>query len=268
MKIFVCVKQVPDTRGRVSLKKDGSLDRSRMATIINPDDLGAVEAALKIKDKNGAEVVAVTMGPPMAGSMLHELYAMGVDRTILITARELVGSDTYGTSSVLAAVIKDDGIGEDDIILCGRQAIDGDTAQVGPEMAEKLGISQLTCVSGMEFTAEGVICKCELEDGYMSVKTHTPCLISCMQKIETPRYMGIRRIFDWDDRRDMRTVTYQQLQDMPIYDDDVVGIQKSPTIVSCSFALPQKTNALILEGTGADMSKQLFGIMDDRHVFG
>ena len=268
MKIFVCVKQVPDTRGRVSLKKDGTLDRSKMATIINPDDLGAVEIALKIKDANGAEVVALTMGPPMAVPMLHELYAMGVDRTILITARELVGSDTYGTSSVLAAVIKDDGLGEGDIILTGRQAIDGDTAQVGPEMAEKLGIGQLTCVSQMKFEGGCVTAKCELEDGYQTVRTHTPCLVSCMQKIDTPRYMNIKRIFDWDEKRDMRTVTCAELAGMPIYDPTVVGTKQSPTIVSCSFALPQKTNALILEGGAADISKQLFGIMDDRHVFG
>ena len=138
MKILVTVKQVPDTSGKVAVNPDGTLDRASMQTIINPDDLNAVEAALSLKDQLGCKVIAFTMGPPPAEGMLRELMAMGVDEGVLITAREFGGSDTYATSQIIAAGIDTYGVEEDDIILAGRQAIDGDTAQVGPQIAEKL----------------------------------------------------------------------------------------------------------------------------------
>ena len=144
MKIFVTVKQVPDTSGKVAVKADGTLDRASMQTITNPDDLNAVEAALALKDEYGYKVVAFCMGPPPAEPMLRELIAMGVDEAILISGREFGGSDTYATSQIIAAAIDTYGVEEDDIILAGRQAIDGDTAQVGPQIAEKLGIPQIS----------------------------------------------------------------------------------------------------------------------------
>ena len=144
MKILVTVKQVPDTSGKVAVNPDGTLDRASMQTIINPDDLNAVEAALALKDELGCKVVAFTMGPPPAEGMLRELMAMGVDEGVLITAREFGGSDTYATSQIIAAGIDTYGVEDDDIILAGRQAIDGDTAQVGPQIAEKLHLPQIT----------------------------------------------------------------------------------------------------------------------------
>ena len=268
MKIFVCVKQVPDTRGKVYFKKDGSLDRARMDTVINPDDLGAVEAALRLKDKTGAKVIAVTMGPPSAEIMLHELYAMGVDDTVLITARELGGSDTYGTSTVLAAVIDDLGLEYDDVIFCGRQAIDGDTAQVGPELAEKLSIAQLTYVSGIELDGAALVCRRVTEDGYMTVRVKTPCLIACMKEIDIPRYMRIDRINTWDAKKNMRVYTYDDVKPLPLFDVDVTGLKNAPTIVLTSFALPKKTGGMVLQGTPAEMTGELFELMDDRHVLG
>ncbi len=130
MKILVTVKQVPDTSGKVAVKADGTLDRASMQTIINPDDLNAIEAALTLKEEYGYKVVALTMGPPAAESMLRELMAMGVDETVLISAREFGGSDTYATSQIIAAAIDTYGVDDEDIIIAGRQAIDGDTAQV------------------------------------------------------------------------------------------------------------------------------------------
>ena len=144
MKIIVTVKQVPDTSGKVAVNPDGTLDRASMQTIINPDDMNAVEAALALKDELGCKVVAFTMGPPPAEGMLRELMAMGVDEGVLVTAREFGGSDTYATSQIIAAAIDTYGIDKDDIILAGRQAIDGDTAQVGPQIAEKLHLPQVT----------------------------------------------------------------------------------------------------------------------------
>ena len=153
MKILVTVKQVPDTSGKVAVNPDGTLDRASMQTIINPDDLNAVEAALALKDELGCKVVAFTMGPPPAEGMLRELMAMGVDEGVLVTAREFGGSDTYATSQIIAAAIDTYGIEKDDIILAGRQAIDGDTAQVGPQIAEKLHLPQVTYAG--EITKDG-----------------------------------------------------------------------------------------------------------------
>ena len=144
MKIIVSVKQVPDTSGKVAVNPDGTLNRASMQTIINPDDMNAVEAALKLKDELGCKVTVVTMGPPPAEGMLRELMAMGADDGYLVSAREFGGSDTYATSQILAAALDTIGLDDDDIVFCGRQAIDGDTAQVGPQIAEKLHLPQIT----------------------------------------------------------------------------------------------------------------------------
>ena len=144
MKIIVSIKQVPDTSGKVAVNPDGTLNRASMQTITNPDDMNALEAALKIKDATGCKVVVVTMGPAPAAGMLREALAMGADEAVLVSAREFGGSDTYATSQILAAAINKIGVEADDIVLCGRQAIDGDTAQVGPQIAEKLHLPQVT----------------------------------------------------------------------------------------------------------------------------
>ena len=149
MKFIVCVKQVPDTSGKVAVKADGTMDRSSMAAITNPDDRNAVEAALTLKDQYPeARVVVISMGPPPAAGMLRELLAMGCDEAVLISGREFGGSDTFATSQIIAAAIAHLGLDEEDVIFCGRQAIDGDTAQVGqtgktvrPRLYIALGIS-------------------------------------------------------------------------------------------------------------------------------
>ena len=150
MKAIVCVKQVPDTSGKVSVKPDGTLDRASMATITNPDDLNALEAALKLKDATGCEVVVVTMGPPPAEGMLRELLARGADKAVLVSGREFGGSDTFATSQILAAAVNKIGVGPEDVVFCGRQAIDGDTAQVGPQISEHLDIPVISYAQDMQ----------------------------------------------------------------------------------------------------------------------
>ena len=191
MKILVTVKQVPDTSGKVAVNPDGTLDRASMQTIINPDDLNAVEAALSLKDELGCKVIAFTMGPPPAEGMLRELMAMGVDEGVLVTAREFGGSDTYATSQIIAAAIDTYGVEADDIILAGRQAIDGDTAQVGPQIAEKLHLPQITYAGEIKKCGNTVTVKRMLEDGYMTVKVNTPCMITCIKELNEPRYMNL-----------------------------------------------------------------------------
>jgi len=144
MKIIVCIKQVPDTSGKVAVKEDGTLDRASMPVITNHDDRSAVEAALRLKDRYGCKVVLVTMGPAAAESMLRDGLAMGADEAYLISDRAFGGSDTFATSQIVAAGVHRIGVEPDDIVLCGRQAIDGDTAQVGPQIAEKLHLPQIT----------------------------------------------------------------------------------------------------------------------------
>ena len=137
MKIVVCIKQVPDTKGGVKFNPDGTLDRSAMMAIMNPDDKAGLEAALRLKDQYGAEVTVLTMGLPKAEEVLREALAMGADKGILVTDRVLGGADTWATSQTIAGALRNL---EYDLIITGRQAIDGDTAQVGPQIAEHLGL--------------------------------------------------------------------------------------------------------------------------------
>ena len=174
MKIIVSIKQVPDTSGKVAVNPDGTLNRASMQTITNPDDMNAVEAALKLKDATGCKVMVVTMGPPPAAGMLRELMAMGADEAVLVSAREFGGSDTYATSQILAAAISTIGVEDDDIVMCGRQAIDGDTAQVGPQIAEKLHLPQVPYAADIQKDGDTLTVKRMLEDGYMTIKVKPP----------------------------------------------------------------------------------------------
>ena len=231
MKILVTVKQVPDTSGKVAVNPDGTLDRASMQTIINPDDLNAVEAALALKDELGCKVVAFTMGPPPAEGMLRELMAMGVDEGVLVTAREFGGSDTYATSQIIAAAIDTYGIDKDDIILAGRQAIDGDTAQVGPQIAEKLHLPQVTYAGEITKDGDTLTVKRMLEDGYMTIKVKTPCMITCIKELNTPRYLSVGGAFECYSKP-LVTMTYETLKDHPLIDKSTIGLDDDD-IVFC-----------------------------------
>ncbi len=265
MKIIVCVKQVPDTSGKVAVNPDGTLNRASMAAITNPDDLNAVEAALVLKEQTGAEVIVVSMGPPPAEGMLREVMARGVDRAILVSAREFGGSDTYATSQILAAAIDKIGVDKDDIVMCGRQAIDGDTAQVGPQIAEKLGLPQVSYAA--EITKEGdtVTVKRMLEDGYMTIKVKTPCLITCIKELNTPRYMSVGGIYECY-AKPYEIFDYNTLKDHPFIDKDTIGLSGSPTNILTSFTPPQKGAGMMLEGADKATCEQLAGILAKKHM--
>ena len=265
MKILVTVKQVPDTSGKVAVNPDGTLDRASMQTIINPDDLNAVEAALALKDELGCKVVAFTMGPPPAEGMLRELMAMGVDEGVLITAREFGGSDTYATSQIIAAGIDTYGVEDDDIILAGRQAIDGDTAQVGPQIAEKLEIPQVSYVADIKKEGNTLTVRRMLEDGYMTVQVQTPCLLTCIKELNTPRYMTIRGILDCD-KEPVTVLDYNALKDDPLIEVDTIGLKGSPTNIYKSFTPPRKGSGMMLEGSGKETVEQLLGILSAKHI--
>lgn len=265
MKAIVCVKQVPDTQGKVAVKADGTMDRSAMATITNPDDLNAVEAALQLKDETGCEVVVVTMGPPPAEGMLRELIARGADRGVLVSAREFGGSDTFATSQILAAAVNKIGVGPEDIVFCGRQAIDGDTAQVGPQIAEKLHLPQVTYVTDIKKDGNSLIVKRQLEDGYMELKVNTPCLLTCIKELNEPRYMSIDGIYATYNKP-LETFDYEKLKDHPLIDATTIGLKGSPTNIFKSFTPPQKGAGMMLEGADKATCEKLADILAKKHI--
>ncbi len=266
MKIIVCVKQVPDTSGKVAVKEDGTMDRAAMATISNPDDMNALEAALQIKDQNpDVKVIVLSMGPAPTESMLRECLAMGADEAVLISAREFGGADTYATSSTITAAIRKIGVEEGDIVFCGRQAIDGDTAQVGPQIAEKLDIPQVTYVTAIDYQNGQLTVRRELEDGYMTIKVKTPCLLTCIKELNTPRYMSVSGIMEcyakpytvWD---------FNALSDDPTITVEQVGLKGSPTQVYKSFSPPVKGAGTMLEGADKATCEQLVSILSEKHI--
>ena len=265
MKAIVCVKQVPDTQGKVAVKADGTMDRSAMATITNPDDLNAVEAALQLKDETGCEVVVVTMGPPPAEGMLRELMARGADRGVLVSGREFGGSDTFATSQILAAAVNKIGVGPEDIVFCGRQAIDGDTAQVGPQIAEKLHLPQVTYAGEITKDGDTLTVKRMLEDGYMTIKVKTPCMITCIKELNTPRYLSVGGAFECYSKP-LVTMTYETLKDHPLIDATTIGLKGSPTNILTSFTPPQKGAGMMLEGADKETCEKLAGILAAKHI--
>ena len=265
MKCIVCVKQVPDTSGVVAVKEDGTMDRAAMATITNHDDLAAVEAALRIKDATGCKVVVVSMGPPPAEGMLRELLAMGCDEAVLVSAREFGGSDTYATSQILAAAINKIGVEADDIVMCGRQAIDGDTAQVGPQIAEKLHLPQVTYAADIQKDGDTITVKRMLEDGYMTIKVKTPCLITCIKELNDPRYMSVGGIMECYNKP-LEIYNDETLKDDPLIDATTIGLKGSPTNIFKSFTPPQKGAGMMLEGADKATCEKLADILAKKHI--
>ena len=228
MKIVVCIKQVPDTAGGVKFKPDGTLDRGAMLAIMNPDDKAGLEAALRIKDQNGAEVTVITMGLPKADAVLREALAMGADKGILITDRVLGGADTWATSQTIAAGIRNL---DYDLIITGRQAIDGDTAQVGPQIAEHLGIPVISYAQDIKIDGDYVIVQRQFDDRYHILKAKMPCLITALGEMNTPRYMTPGGVFDAYREKEVKV---WGLGDIDV-DTDNIGLKGSPTRVFKSF---------------------------------
>ena len=265
MKIIVSIKQVPDTSGKVAVNPDGTLNRASMQTITNPDDMNALEAALKIKDATGCKVTVVTMGPPPAAGMLREALAMGADEAYLVSAREFGGSDTYATSQILAAAINKIGVEKEDIVMCGRQAIDGDTAQVGPQIAEKLGLPQVSYAADIQKDGDTLTVKRMLEDGYMTIKVKTPCMITCIKELNQPRYMSVDGIFECYSKP-YEVFDYNTLKDDPLIDPTTIGLKGSPTNIFKSFTPPQKGVGMMLEGADRATCDKLAGMLAAKHL--
>ena len=227
MKIIVCVKQVPDTKGGVKFKPDGTLDRGAMLTIMNPDDKAGLEAALRLKDQYGAEVTVVTMGLPKAADVLREALAMGADKGILVTDRVLGGADTWATSQTIAGAIRNL---DYDLIITGRQAIDGDTAQVGPQISEHLNIPVISYAQDIKIDGDSVIVKRQYDDRYHMLKAKMPCLITALSELNEPRYMTPGGIFDAC--KDDAPITTWGRADLKDVLDENLGLKGSPTQIA------------------------------------
>ncbi|WP_026504032.1 electron transfer flavoprotein subunit beta/FixA family protein [Butyrivibrio sp. NC3005] len=262
MKVVVCVKQVPDTKGGVKFKPDGTLDRGAMLTIMNPDDRAGLEAALRLKDEYGAEVTVVTMGLPKAETVLREALAMGADKAILVTDRVLGGADTWATSTTIAGAIRNL---EYDIVITGRQAIDGDTAQVGPQISEHLGIPVISYAEeiSVDQNEKTVTVKRQFEDRYHMVKAKMPVLITALSELGEPRYMTPGGIFDAFDTE----VTVWGRADLKDVDDSNIGLKGSPTqIAKASDKVKKGAGEKVTPDSTDEAVKYILGKLEEKHV--
>ena len=225
MKIVVCIKQVPDT---TEIKLDpvtGTLIRDGVPSIMNPDDKAGLEAALRLKDQYGAEVTVLTMGLPKAEEVLREALAMGADKGILVTDRVLGGADTWATSQTIAGALRNL---EYDLIITGRQAIDGDTAQVGPQISEHLDIPVISYAQNLKVEGDSVIVERQYDDRYHVLKAKMPCLVTALAELNEPRYMTPGGIFDAC-KAEITTWGRADLKDV---DDSNLGLKGSPTKIA------------------------------------
>lgn len=261
MKIVVCIKQVPDTTEvRIDPIK-GTLIREGVPSIINPDDKNAIEEALRIKEKiKDTTVIVVTMGPLQSESALIEALAMGVDKAILLSDRKFAGSDTLATSYILSSAIKK--IGDYDIIFCGRQAIDGDTAQVGPGIAEHLNIPQITYVSDLNINGNKIIANRNIEEGSYVIKSKMPILLTAIKELNEPRYPSIDGIYK---AHREKTIDIWTAKDLDI-DEKKIGLNGSPTNVKKSFTPSVSFEGEILEGTVEEVSYKLVSKFREKQI--
>ena len=257
MNIVVCVKQVPDTTAVKIDPKTGTLIRDGVPSIINPEDKHALEGALQLKEQIDAKVTVVSMGLPMAKAALREALCMGADEAILLTDRCLGGADTLATSKALAGVLaKLDA----DIIFAGRQAIDGDTAQVGPEIAEHLNIPQVTYVQNVKVEGNTLIVNRALEDGYQVVEVKTPCLLTAIEELNNPRYMNVANIFATSDD-DIKVMTADDID----VDKSELGLKGSPTKVKKSMTKEVKGAGELVKDAPKEAVAYVLGKLQEKH---
>jgi electron transfer flavoprotein beta subunit len=262
MKIIVCVKQVPDSDKVRIDPKTGTLLRGSAAGILNHDDANALEEALKIKEQfPDTHITALSMGPPQAKNILQDCLAMGADEAVLISDKILTGSDTRVTSGILAAAILK--LGSFDVIFTGRRSSDGDTAQVGPQIAEKLGIPQITSVKEVEITRSGIVrAKRSLQDGYELLEVKTPCLLTATSELNRPRYMNVIGIYDACEK----DIPVWNVGDMGV-DKDTTGLEGSPTNVLLTFAPASKGRGVTVKGdTAAEVAESLMDMLQAKHI--
>lgn len=262
MNIIVCIKQVPNTNEVKIDPKTGTLIREGVPSIINPDDKNAIEEALVLKKEKGATVTVLSMGPPQADFALREALAMGADEAVLLSDRAFAGADTWATSYALSMAVK--AIGSYDLIFCGRQAIDGDTAQVGPELAETLDLPQVTYVRKViAIDKNKAVVERAMEDGYEVIEVKLPAILTAVKELNRPRYPSAPGIVDAFDVKEIKRWTAADIQ----ADPERLGLKGSPTQVKRTFAPPVKGAGKMLEGTVKEKAHSLVQELKAKHVW-
>ncbi len=257
MNIVVCIKQVPDTTEVRINPETNTLMREGVDSIINPFDMYAIEEGIRMKERAGeGKVTVITMGPPQAEDALREAISLGCDEALLVSDRAFAGSDTWATSYTLAKAIEL--LGNFDIIICGKQAIDGDTAQVGPGIAAHLDIPQITFVKKCDIDGRKVVCHRMTEEGYDVVEGTLPLLITVVKDINEPRLPSLRGKMKAK-KAEIKKVTNEDLK----LDLSDIGLDGSPTVVHRVFAPPVREGGEILEGELNEVCDNLASLLKE-----
>ena len=261
MDILVCVKQVPDTTEIKINYETNTLIREGVPSIVNPFDAYALEVAVRLKEKHGGTVTVLSMGPEQAKAALKECLSVGADTAYLLSDRAFGGSDTLATSYILASAIQS--LDKFDLIMCGKQAIDGDTAQVGPEIAEHLDMPQVTYTLDADVTEEGkVIVKKETETGYEMVETQTPALLTVVKTEFEPRMASVKAKIAAN-RKPIHVITSQDIT----IDLTRAGLKGSPTKVKKTYTPPMKGDSVVIkEETAKESVDKLIAILDEKSI--
>ncbi|MEW6556275.1 MAG: electron transfer flavoprotein subunit beta/FixA family protein [Elusimicrobiota bacterium] len=269
MNIIVLIKQVPATTDVKIDEKTGTLKREGVEAQVNPFDLYAVEEAVRLKEKFGGKITVITMGPPQAEKALRECLAMGCDEAVLVSDREFAGADTLATSYTLAQAIKK--IGNFDIVICGKQAIDGDTAQVGPGVAEMLDISHIAYVKKIEdFVCDAsaptglqrrIRVQRMMEDGYDVIESPLPCLLTVVKEINTPRFPSLRGMM-FSKKAEIKHFTSKIIE----ADKTKLGIAGSPTNVMKVFCPPPRSGGERIAGEPIEQAQKLVAKLKETKI--
>ncbi|HOX53967.1 MAG: electron transfer flavoprotein subunit beta/FixA family protein [Candidatus Omnitrophica bacterium] len=257
MNIIVCIKQVPETTDVKINPETNTLIREGVKSIINPFDMYAIEEAVLLKEKFGGKTTVITMGPPQAQEALREAISLGVDEAILLSDRAFAGSDTWATSYTLASAIKK--IGQYDLVICGKQASDGDTAQVGPGIAVWLNIPQVAYVKKVEDIKDNkAIVESMTEEGYDIIETPLPALFTVVKEINTPRLPSLKGMMRAK-KAEIITWTKNELD----VDNDKIGLKGSPTQVVKIFTPPKRAGGQIFQGETPEAVEKLVNAIKD-----
>lgn len=262
MHIVVCIKQVPDTEHLKSVKTDpetGTIIREGVPSIVNPFDEFAVEEAVRLKEQHRGKVTVITMGPPQAQEALVHCLSVGADEAILISDRAFAGADTLATGYTLAAAIRK--LGQCDLILCGQQAIDGDTAQVGPGIAENLHLPQVTYVNKVTLEGKKLRAQREVEEGAEVIETRLPALVTVVKGINEPRIPSFSSIAEALEK-EIPTWTAQNLE----VDPERLGLQGSPTRVIRVWTPEPRGGGQILTGEPEETARKLAQILREEKI--
>ncbi|MFH1354642.1 MAG: electron transfer flavoprotein subunit beta/FixA family protein [Candidatus Omnitrophota bacterium] len=257
MKIVVCIKQVPETTDVRINPETNTLIREGVKSMINPFDMYAIEEAIRLKEKTNGKVTVISMGPPQADSALREAISFGADEAILLSDRAFAGSDTWATSYTLSEAIKK--VGDFDLIICGKQASDGDTAQVGPGIATHLDIPQVTYVKKIEeIKDKSLRVERMMEEGFEIIETPIPALLTVVKEINEPRMPSLKGMIKAKSAT-IKTWTQKELE----LDPQKIGLCGSPTQVVKIFAPPQRKGGEMIEGEVSHIANKLVDLLKD-----